>query len=281
MRYLDLIKLLSSKALTTTVKLTKNGLFYKVSALLNIGANMKLYYILAYAFYIIIKNRKQVEILITSLYEIDSLIYRSSFILYKSSDRHNLLKKYKQVYNEYALAFSKVANNQLSPYYPYDYKIDLEENAKKALKYSPLYKISILELKAVKAYLINNFDKGFIKALSIPYATPILFIKKPNGSLRLYRYLLLLIDKTLAYLSTFYYIYIDLDSEELITFRIYYRVYKSFAKLNYAIYNKEMLAIIRSFRYFRLKLIGLPYKIKVYTNYKALEYFISNKDLNS
>ncbi|CAL3970404.1 unnamed protein product [Diplocarpon coronariae] len=246
MQHLDLIKLLNSKALTTIVKLTKNGLFYKVSALLNIRANMNLYYILAYAFYIIVKNRKQAEIFITSLYEIDLLIY-----------------------SKYTLAFSKVASNQLPLYYPYNYKIDLRENAKKALKYSPLYKISILELEAVKAYLINNLDKGFIEVLSAPYATPILFVKKPNALNTLTykdRYLLLLIDKTLACLSSA---------------KIFINKTIAPAELNYAIYNKEMLAIIRSFGHFRLELAGLPYKIKVYTNHKALEYFIFSKDLNS
>ncbi|CAL3970403.1 unnamed protein product [Diplocarpon coronariae] len=70
--------------------------------------------------------------------------------------------------------------NQLPPYRPYDYKIDLKENAKKALKYSPLYKISILKLEAVKAYLIDNLNKGYNnvfiiidrfskQAISIPY----------------------------------------------------------------------------------------------------------------
>ncbi|KAK6586224.1 hypothetical protein PZA11_001281 [Diplocarpon coronariae] len=75
--------------------------------------------------------------------------------------------------------------------------------------------MSILKLKAVKAYLINNLNKGFIKASFAPYATPILFIKKPNSSLYLYinyralnaltykdRYPLPLIDKTLARLSS-------------------------------------------------------------------------------
>ncbi|KAK6579500.1 hypothetical protein PZA11_008036 [Diplocarpon coronariae] len=75
--------------------------------------------------------------------------------------------------------------------------------------------MSISELEAIKAYLIDNLDKGFIKASFAPFATLILFIKKPDGSLRLCidyralnaltykdRYPLLLINKTLACLSS-------------------------------------------------------------------------------
>ena len=50
------------------------------------------------------------------------------------------------------------------------------------------------------------------------------------------------------------------------------------AECNYPIYDKELLAIVRSFEEFRLELI--PYAstedsdrpIRVYSNYKALEY---------
>ena len=53
------------------------------------------------------------------------------------------------------------------------------------------------------------------------------------------------------------------------------------AELNYAVHDKEMLAIIRSFGHFRAELAGAPPKIKVYTDHKALEYFMTSKTLNS
>jgi hypothetical protein len=58
--------------------------------------------------------------------------------------------------------FSKSKSDKLSLHRLYDYKIELKGN--NALKYSLLYKITIAELKTVKKYLINNLDKGFIKA---------------------------------------------------------------------------------------------------------------------
>ena len=46
---------------------------------------------------------------------------------------------------------------------PYNYRIKLKGEGKKALKYSLLYKILVKELKAIKEYIINNLNKGFIK----------------------------------------------------------------------------------------------------------------------
>ncbi|CAL3963001.1 unnamed protein product [Diplocarpon coronariae] len=135
--------------------------------------------------------------------------------------------------------------------------------------------MSIPKLKIVKVYLINNLNKGFIKASSASYTTLVLFIKKADGSLRFYidyymlnnltykdRYPLPLIDKTLRPIA-------------------YYSKTIVLAKLNYAIYNKEILAIIRSFGHFKAELARAPYRIIVYIDYKALEYFITTKKLSS
>jgi hypothetical protein len=50
---------------------------------------------------------------------------------------------------------------------------------------------------------------------------------------------------------------------------------------NYAIYDKEMLAIIRVFEAFRPKLIGCTEPVKVITDHKGLEWFITTKKLNA
>jgi hypothetical protein len=105
--------------------------------------------------------------------------------------------------------FSKSKSDKLPLYRLYDHKIKLEGD--NTLEYSLLYKITTAELETVKKYLINNLDKGFIKASQALYAAPVLFVKKPDGSLRFCidfrklnqitcknRYLLPLINKTLA-----------------------------------------------------------------------------------
>ena len=57
----------------------------------------------------------------------------------------------------------------------------------------------------------------------------------------------------------------------------YFSKTMALAETNYLIYNKEMLAIIKSLQYWRAELEGTKDHIKVVTDYKALEYFMSSK----
>jgi len=52
-------------------------------------------------------------------------------------------------------------------------------------------------------------------------------------------------------------------------------------KLNYYIYDKEMLAIIFSFQHWRIQLKGTLKSILVVLNHKALKYFIITKALTA
>ena len=149
----------------------------------------------------------------------------------------------------YSDVFSKAASDTLPPHRPYDHKIQLE--AENAIGYHPLYRQSTEELLATKQYLLENLDKGFIEASQAPYASPVLFVKKPSGGLRFCidfrklnavtrkdRYPLPLIDETLARISrakiftkldirqAFHRIRMDPASEDLTTFRTRYGAYK-------------------------------------------------------
>jgi transposase InsO family protein len=53
------------------------------------------------------------------------------------------------------------------------------------------------------------------------------------------------------------------------------------AECNYEIHDKEMLAIIRSLSQWRAELQGIGSKVKIYTDHKALEYFMTTKQLTS
>ena len=53
------------------------------------------------------------------------------------------------------------------------------------------------------------------------------------------------------------------------------------AEYNYEIYNKKILAVIRSLKNWRPELQGVDTRIEIYTDYKTLEYFITTKRLNS
>jgi hypothetical protein len=51
------------------------------------------------------------------------------------------------------------------------------------------------------------------------------------------------------------------------------------AEYNYEIYDKEILVIIRLLQIWRPELQGTPIRIKIYINYRILEYFITTKKL--
>ena len=55
---------------------------------------------------------------------------------------------------------------------------------------------------------------------------------------------------------------------------IYFLKRLSLAECNYKIYNKELLAIIRYFKQWRPKLEGAGFLIKVFSDYKNLQYFM-------
>ena len=42
------------------------------------------------------------------------------------------------------------------------------------------------ELAAIKEYLLENLYKGFIMLSNTPFASPVLFVSKPNRGLRFY-----------------------------------------------------------------------------------------------
>ncbi len=51
--------------------------------------------------------------------------------------------------------------------------------------YGPIYSLGPVELETLKAYIENNLANGFIRPCKSPAGAPILFDKKPDGSLRL------------------------------------------------------------------------------------------------
>ena len=88
-------------------------------------------------------------------------------------------------YEEYSDLSLKTESDILLLYYTYNYKIQLEREDKKALKYSPLYKMSLVKLEAVKKYVTKNLNKDFIKPFQSLFTVLILFICKTDESLHL------------------------------------------------------------------------------------------------
>ena len=86
-------------------------------------------------------------------------------------------------YHEFADIFSKTKAEVLSPHHPYDLKINLEESAQPLV--GSIYSLSASEQEALKEFIEENLNTGFIQPTSSLYGVPVLFIKKKDGSLHL------------------------------------------------------------------------------------------------
>ena len=145
--------------------------------------------------------------------------------------------------------FSKEQSNTLPPHRSIDHKIELTED--NTLGFCHLNKHSLAELTSIRDYLTDNLAKNFIVPSKAPFASPVLFVRKADGSLRFCvdyrklnaqtkknRYPLPLIDETLARLSkakiftkldirqAFHRIRISPESEELTAFRTRYGLFQ-------------------------------------------------------
>lgn len=97
--------------------------------------------------------------------------------------RDDLRSVVPEVYHQLLDAFSKAQADTLPPHRPFDLSIDLEDN--KQPPFGPLYSLSEVELRALSTWLDENLAKGFIRPSTSPAGSPILFVRKKDGSLRL------------------------------------------------------------------------------------------------
>ena len=145
----------------------------------------------------LVKRKRNVVAMFTIMvYQIDRLIKeynQERDPLYATSLRHEqkeeseeekikwlLLKEY----HDFVLLFKKAVADVLPPHRQYDHKIILKEGFTPLFR--PIYSLSIPELKVLREWLNENLSKGFIRASSSLAGAPILFVKKSDGSLRLY-----------------------------------------------------------------------------------------------
>jgi len=91
------------------------------------------------------------------------------------------LSRVPQEYHEFHNVFSGEKANALAPHRPYDLKINLEEGVK--LFHGLIYSLSPLELTVLREFLEENVRNGFICPSKSPWGSPVLFVKKKDGSL--------------------------------------------------------------------------------------------------
>lgn len=194
--------------------------------------------------YLMLSKQKGVECFSITLKEINEEIEKQKT---PEVDSKDLLPK---EYHHLIDVFSKKKADELPEHRASDHHIVLEGDIKPG--YCPLYNMSREELDLVKNYLEEHLAKGFIQASGSPFASPVLFVRKPGGGLRFCvdyrklnaltrkdRYPLPLISETLAQLAGAK-IYTKLDirhafnrirmateeDEDLTTFRTRFGSYK-------------------------------------------------------
>ena len=86
-------------------------------------------------------------------------------------------------YREFSNVFEKRNVDRLLEHRMYDYPINIQDGA--CPPFGPIYGLSEPELDALRVYINENLVKGFIWHSKSPVGTPILFIKKKDGSLHL------------------------------------------------------------------------------------------------
>jgi len=136
----------------------------------------------------LIRRKESVQIFAMSLYNINKALETPTPNLQDTEqaeppDYERLKSLMPPEYHSFLLLFCESIANKLPPHRPYDHRIPLKEGFEPP--FGPLYSLAHHELEACKKWIVENLDKGFIRASSSPAGAPILFVKKGDGSLRL------------------------------------------------------------------------------------------------
>jgi len=97
--------------------------------------------------------------------------------------QENVRRHLPEQYHDFVDVFNKVKADTLPPHRSYDHRIELQLDSQPP--FGPIYQLSKNELDTVRQYIDEHLANGFITHSKSPAASPILFVKKKDGSLRL------------------------------------------------------------------------------------------------
>jgi hypothetical protein len=87
-------------------------------------------------------------------------------------------------YRHFSKVFSDAKSERLPEHQPWDHTIDLKEGAPETVR-AKVYPMPPNEQQELDAFLEDNLRKGYITPSKSPMASPVFFIKKKDGKLRL------------------------------------------------------------------------------------------------
>eukprot|EP00261_Vitis_vinifera_P036423 XP_019077666.1 PREDICTED: uncharacterized protein LOC109123168 [Vitis vinifera] len=152
----------------------------------------------------------------------------------------------------------------LAPHREFDFSIEVYPGAD-PISVSP-YRITPLELKELKTQLDELLGKGFIHPSTSSWGAPVLFVKKKDGTLRVFR----------AYLDQFVIVFVD---DILIYSKSLEEHKQHLHERNYPTHDLELAVVVFALKTWRHYLYGE--KFEVYSDHKSLKYIFTQKDLNS
>jgi hypothetical protein len=89
-----------------------------------------------------------------------------------------------RAYRQYEDVFSETQSERLPEHKPYDHAIDLKPDTPETIR-SKVYPMPVNEQKELDQFLEENLRKGYILPSKSPIASPVFFVKKKDGKLRL------------------------------------------------------------------------------------------------
>ena len=96
----------------------------------------------------------------------------------------HILQQLPPQYHDFADIFRDKEVETLAEHRPlHDIKIEIQDD--KTPPFGPIYSLTSTERQALHEYIEDMLRRGFIRPSSSPAASPILFVKKKNGSLRI------------------------------------------------------------------------------------------------
>ena len=113
-----------------------------------------------------------------------SVRYIEEYDQKRTSDTANSKDSLPTEFHEFTDVFSKEGSNKLSPHRPFDHKIELTKELS-SLRTEPFRRTTQPENEAIREYIAEYLAKDWIRPSSASYASPILFVKKPGGGIRL------------------------------------------------------------------------------------------------
>ena len=89
-----------------------------------------------------------------------------------------------EAYRDFAKVFSEAESERLPEHRPWDHAIDLKPDAPEMLR-AKVYPMPVNEQAELDKFLEENLRKGYIVPSKSPLASPVFFVKKKDGKLRM------------------------------------------------------------------------------------------------